>query len=152
MNIRIRAEADLSFTLQDGVRGFGLPVIIEDASGHVIGNDVTAPFFCKIGRVHNVIDPDTGVAVEGAVAHITARMRDLLAIGFDVDGGCKDWKVTMPDINQQAGGKIRSYSVKLPRVSHSLGFVSLMLGELNRGDNSANEAIIDAIMGAISAA
>lgn len=149
MNLRLQAESDLDFTLQDGEEGFGFPAIIEDNNGHVIGNDVADPFFCQIGRINFIIDPDTGQQVEGNFAHVVARIKDLIAAGFDVDSGAKTWKITAPDINQQDGGKIRSYKVKYPRVDHTLGITSLICSTFTR-DNTANEAIIDQIMGDIS--
>jgi len=149
MNLRLLAESDLAFTLQDGESGFGLPVIIEDSDGHIIGNDVDVPFYCQVGRIGFTIDPDTGVQVEGNFAHISARIKDLLEAGFDVDGGAKTWKITAPDINQQDGGKIRSYKVKYPSVDHNLGITTLTCGGLVR-INTANEAIINQIMEALS--
>lgn len=149
MNLRIQAESDLEMTLQDGTSGFGLPVIIEDNSGNIIGNDVDNPFFCQVGRVNFIIDPDTGVQVEGNFAHVSARIKDLLASGFDVDKGSKTWKLTVPDINQQNNGKIRSYKVKIPRVDHTLGITTLMCAAFTR-TNTANEAIINQIMEDIS--
>ncbi len=145
MNLRIQAESDLETTLQDGNSGFGLPVIIEDNSGHIIGNNVDDPFFCQTGRVNFIIDPDTGVQVEGNWAHVSARIKDLLAIGFDVDGGSKTWKLTVPDINQQNNGKIRSYKVKIPRIDHTLGITTLICGTFTRV-NTANDIIINQIM------
>ena len=149
MNLRIRAEADLDFTLQDGVTGFGLPAIIEDNSGHIIGNDVAVPFYCQVGRINFIIDPDTGMQVEGNFAHITARIKDLIAAGFNVDEGAKTWKVTAPDITQQSGGQIRSYRVKIPRVDHTLGVMTLVCSGFTRV-NTANDAIINEIMEGIS--
>lgn len=149
MNLRLQAENDLNFTLQDGESGFGFPVIIEDTSGHIIGNDVAAPFFCQTGRVNFIIDPDTGVQVEGNFAHVGARIRDLIDAGFDVDDGAKSWKITMPDVNEPYGGKIRSYKVLTPRVDHTLGITLLILGGLTR-NNAANEAIISEIMEGLS--
>lgn len=149
MNLRLQAESDLDMTLQDGEDGFGLPVIIEDNNGHVIGNDANDPFFCQVGRVNFIIDPDTGVQVEGNWAHVSARIKDLLAEGFNVDDGSKTWKLTVPDINQQNGGKIRSYKVKIPRVDHTLGITTLICGAFTRV-NTANEAIINEIMEGLS--
>lgn len=145
MNLRLQAESDLEMTLQDGPSGFGFPVIIEDSSGHVIGNDVNDPFYCQVGRVSFIIDPDTGTQVNGDFAHVVARIKDLIEAGFDVDGGCKDWKLTVPDINQQNGGKIRSYKVKSPKPDHTLGVTLLICSALDR-TNTANEAIINEIM------
>ena len=145
MNLRLQAESDLSITLQDGPSGFGFPVIIEDSSGHIIGNDVDDPFYCQVGRVSFIIDPDTGTQVDGDFAHVAARINDLIAEGFSVDGGAKDWKLTVPDINQQNGGEIRSYKVKSSKPDHTIGLTLLICGTLGR-TNTANEAIINEIM------
>ena len=145
MNLRIQAEADLSVTLQDGDSGFGWPAIIEDTDGHTIGNDVNAPFYCQVGRVGFFVDPDTGVGVDGDIAHVAARISDLTAAGFDVEGA-KEYLVTTANVS----GTPVSYAVRKVMPDNTLGILTLICEAVTR-DNDANEAIIAAIVAELAA-
>jgi hypothetical protein len=144
VNIRLQAESDLSSTLQDGESGFGFPVIIEDLSSNIIGNDVDNPFFCQVGRVGFFIDPDTGVGVDGDIAHVGARISDLVAAGFDVDEA-KEYLVTTADVD----GVAKSFAVRSVRPDNTLGILLLICESVTRS-NAANEAIIEAIIAGLS--
>ena len=143
MNLRGIANEDLSFTLQDGNSGFGMPVIIDDGT-HRIGDDTESPFYCQIGRVPFFEDPDTGIGVNGTFCHIAANLKDLKTAGFVIDGrnlSDPGWKVSAPDID----GTIQSYTIKSFQPDYTLGILLLICTELNR-DNSVDEAILTQIL------
>lgn len=135
MNLRAIAQQDLRFTLRDGATGFGMPAIIEDGT-HTIG--VSEPFYCQVGRRNFEIDPDTQVAVEGNLAHVTADLRLLVDAGFEVDQSASKWLITTADIN----GSVRNYGVEYKAVDHTLGIVTLFCNVVARANNSTNEALI----------
>ena len=143
MNLRGQAKRDLSFTLGDGVRGFGLPVVIEK-DGLVIGNCVNEPFFAQVGRIQYLIDPDTGMGVNGDFAHIAVNLGQMKAAGFEVDTRNiteGDFKISAPDID----GTIQSYINKSFEPDNTLGVIRIICSELKR-NNSVNEKILTTIL------
>lgn len=143
MNLRGQAKLDLSITLQDGMNGFGLPVILNDGT-HSIGNDVDNPFFGQVGRVSFFIDPDTGLGVAGSFAHIAVNLSQLKNAGFIVDSRSlskKDWKINTADIT----GVIQSYTIKSFLPDFTLGVLVIICDELIM-DNSTEAAILTTIL------
>lgn len=144
MNIRAQAILDQSFTLRDGVSGFGVPVIIEDGT-NTIG--VSEPFYCQVGRRQFEIDPDTQVPIADQLAHVTASINLLVAAGFDMDGTFNNWVVTTIDVDT---AQVRNYTVRRGMPDRTLGLLSLLLGTSNRSNNPTNEALIAAYWAAVS--
>lgn len=143
MNLRGQAKSDLSFTLQDGLRGFGLPVIIEQGI-NTIGNCVNDPFFAQVGRVQFLIDPDTGLGVNGDFAHVVVNLQQMKLAGFEVDTrkiSNGDFRISAPDVD----GTIQSYVNKSFEPDNTLGVIRFICGELDR-DNSVNEEILTTIL------
>jgi hypothetical protein len=143
MNLRAQAKSDLSFTLQDGENGFGMPVIIEQGI-HTIGNNVSSPFYAQVGRVSFLIDPDTGQGVNGDFAHIVVNLEDMKNAGFEVDtrnikNG--DFRISAPD----SDGTIQSYSNKSFEPDNTLGVIRMICSTFDR-DNTVNEAILREIL------
>lgn len=123
MSLRQLAEADLSFTLEDSVNGFGWPVTLTDPNG---GS------FNLTGQSHDIgqiIDPDTGTAISGREAAFVLRVSSIIGAGADIpfgeaNGKVKPWLVTFNDI----GGEAYTFKVESSDRDRVLGTVSLMLG------------------------
>lgn len=102
MGLRADAEADLGAILEDSDRGFGWPITVTDPAGNV------APLTGDSGDISQLIDPDTGQAVSGRLAHVSLRISSLDAspvVGLPrniADASSKPWLVTFDDINGNA--------------------------------------------------
>jgi hypothetical protein len=143
MNLRGQAKSDLSFTLQDGENGFGLPIIIEK-NGLSIGKDVNNPFFGQVSRISFLIDPDTGQPVNGDFISVVANLEQLKLAGFDIETRTLtsgDFKISAPDID----GTIQSLVNKSFEPDNALGVIRFICSTFSR-DNSANEAILAQIL------
>ncbi len=143
MNLRGQAKSDLSFTLKDGERGFGLPVIVEQGT-NIIGNCVNDPFYGQVQRVQFLIDPDTGEGVNGDFASVVVDLSDLKNAGFDIETRTLErgsFKISVSDIT----GTIQSYVDKSFEPDNTLGVARFICSELIR-DNSVNEAILTEIL------
>ena len=101
MSLRAQAEADLSFTIEDPVGGFGWACSLVDPAGTVfelvaLTQDIAA-----------IIDPDTGVGVKGRWTTVAFRKSSLPAGVEAVQTGVGDtgkpWQVLFDDINGQPG-------------------------------------------------
>jgi hypothetical protein len=143
VNLRRQAKLDLSFTLQDGVRGFGLPVIIEQDE-KTIGDCVLNPFYGQVSRIQFLIDPDTGQGVNGDFASVVVNLIELKEAGFDVEARTLQrgsFKISAPDVD----GTIQSYTDKSFEPDNTLGIARFICSELVR-DNSVNEKILTEIL------
>lgn len=108
-------------TLEDPA-GFGWPVVVTDPSG------ASGTLFAQAGRVGLMIDPETGVAVTGQVAHAVIRQSSLAAAGLGVpkgisDGAGKPWLVRFADVD----GAARTYKVQEAQRDDHLGVVKCIL-------------------------
>lgn len=143
MNLRGQAKSDLSFTLQGGENGFGLPVIIEKGSD-VIGNDPNNPFFGQVSRISFLIDPDTGQPVNGDFVSVVVNLEEMKLAGFDVETRTLtkgDFRISAPDID----GTIQALVNKSFEPDNALGIIRFICSNLNI-DNSVNEAILIQIL------
>ncbi len=125
MGLRIDAENDLTFILEDKVTGFGFDITVTDPLGTVgefigFSNDIT-----------QVLDPDTGQIVSGRSASVAIRMTTLntvfsnsLPVGI-ADAGIKPWVVEFLDI----AGLPYKFKVIKSNPDRALGVVTLLLGE-----------------------
>lgn len=91
------AEADLAVTLEDPVFGFGQAITVTDPDGN------TANLTGFSGDIAQVIDPDTGTAVSGRLAHVDLRISSLTAAGLGLPIGVvkrtdKPWIIDFDDI------------------------------------------------------
>lgn len=120
--LRTQAEADLASILENDATGFGWPIRITDPDGQfadVIGD---------AGEISQLIDPDTGLAVSGNLAHVTLRISTLKSKGLDVpkgiaDTAAKPWRITFDDIN----GNSYTFKVRQSRPDAMLGIVVCIL-------------------------
>lgn len=122
MSLRVQAEADLSFMLEDGATGFGWPITVTDPAG-TVGN--LTGFATDIAQA---IDPDTGVAVSGRIASVALRISSLTAEGLGLpvgiaDASSKPWVVQFDDIN----GNSYTFKVIESNPDRALGLVTCML-------------------------
>ena len=98
MNLREMAEQDLSITLEDDVNGFNWPITVEDPDGN------TADLIGNSGDIGMTIDPNTGLAVSGRIAHVVLRISSIVAGGLSglprgqADKTKKPWKFTFNDL------------------------------------------------------
>ena len=122
MGLRDQAERDLSFILEDGVRGFGWSINVTDPSG-AFG---TLTGFSD--DISQVIDPDTGEAVSGRLASITLRISSLTTAGLSLpvaiaDSALKPWIIEFNDIN----GNPFKFKVSQSNPDRALGIVVCIL-------------------------
>lgn len=124
VSLRELAESDLAITLEDP-DGFGWPVTLTDPNGF------SNPSFIygQTGDIGQLIDPDTGEAVTGRLAHLSIRISTVRAAfqgqlprGTNAEDDIP-WFVTFDDINGQ------EYTFKVSRSApdRTLGFINLIL-------------------------
>lgn len=123
MNLRETAEQDLATTLEDSVMGFGMPIVVTDPDGFM------AELCGQSGDISFLIDPETGQAVSGRVAHVTIRISTLAEKGLSIPRGVADktskpWVIAFPDLacNDQ------TFKVEEARPDRTLGLVTCIVG------------------------
>lgn len=122
MNLRMLAEQDLATTLEDGVTGFGWPVILTTPDGEVV--KITA----QSNDISLTVDPQTGVVVSGRQASAVVRISTLTAEGVCIPVGvakrdARPWVVQFTDIN----GGDNAFKVTDSFPDRTLGIVVLHL-------------------------
>ena len=122
MNLRMLAEADLGFIVEDSATGFGWPIILTDPDGK------SGTFTGLSDDIAQVIDPDTGQAVSGRLASIALRTSTLYNEGFILPHGIADasrkpWVVEFEDIN----GLPYKFKVQQSNPDRALGLVTCLL-------------------------
>ncbi len=122
MSLRILAEQDLSFILEDAVTGFGFPITVTSPSGTM---STLTGFSNDIGQL---IDPDTGQAVSGRSASITLRISSLTTASLGLPQGIEDesikpWLISFDDIN----GNPFTFKVSASMPDRALGVVTCLL-------------------------
>jgi hypothetical protein len=123
MNLRAQAERDLGITLEDSVNGFGVPIVVNDPDG------LTATVCGQTGDISFLIDPETGQAVSGRVAHVAIRISTLAAKGLEIprqvsDKKSKPWTVSFPDLEC----KDQIFKIEEARPDRTLGLVTCIIG------------------------
>ena len=89
MGLRQLAESDLGKILEDSDTGFGWPITVTNPTGD------SGTLTGASGDISQIIDPDTGVAVSGRMAHVSLRISSLVAAGLPVPAGIVDASLTM---------------------------------------------------------
>ena len=123
MGLRDDAEADLGAILEDSTRGFGWPITLTDPAGN------TASLTGFSNDISQLIDPDTGQAVSGRLAHVALRISALLASPVAAiprgiaDASIKPWLITFDDIN----GTAYTFKVSESDPDRTLGLVVCLL-------------------------
>ncbi len=123
MNLRAQAEQDLAVTLEDSDMGFGVEMVVTDPSGFIA--DVCG----QSGDIAFLIDPETGQAVSGRVAHVSIRISTLRDKGLDMPRGVADnsgkpWVVSFPDL----ASKDQVFLIEEARPDRTLGLVTCIIG------------------------
>ena len=127
MSLRSAAEADLSFILEDGVMGFGWPIVITSPNG------VSASFTGYSNDISSLIDPDTGQAVSGRIASVALRISTLRSSTLGdiprgiADSGQKPWIAKFDDIN----GLPYTFKIQSSNPDRGLGIVTCLLEVYN---------------------
>lgn len=123
MNLREIAEQDLAITLEDDVMGFGVKILVTDPGGLI------AELCGQSGDIAFLIDPETGQAVSGRVAHVSIRISTLADKGLDIPRGIADktskpWVISFPDLTC----KDQVFKVEEARPDRTLGLVTCIVG------------------------
>ena len=97
MSLRMLAESDLGFILEDAVTGFGWPITLTNPDGATISmtgfsNDIA-----------QVIDPDTGQAVSGRSANCSLRMSSIRELGGNLVTECGETLAQCGETSMQSG-------------------------------------------------
>jgi hypothetical protein len=107
MNLRVQAEADLAFTLEDDVSGYGWPMTLTDTQAIPVVHNVKGQYH----RVGVDIDPQTGLLISGNKSAVTVRLSTLAG-----QLPAKGWKVATTDITGAAvTGEVPDKGVMLDR-------------------------------------
>lgn len=122
MGLREDAAADLRLILEDTAAGFGWPITVIDPSRNAVemaglSNDIS-----------HMIDPQTGIAVTGRLAHVVLSIASLQAAGLEMPRGIADsksrpWVVQFNDIN----GTTHKFRVSEAMPDRALGCVKCSL-------------------------
>jgi hypothetical protein len=122
MSLRVTAEKDLAHILENDTAGFRWSIAVTDP------NSVQVEMFGFSNDIAAMIDPETGLLVQGRTASVALRVQSLLdnfaAIPVGVhDRNSKPWLVAFDDINGQ------SYTFKVfgTNPDRSLGLITCTL-------------------------
>jgi hypothetical protein len=121
VGLRADAEQDLAFILEDEDCG-GVPVIL------INQDEEAAAFIGQSGDISQVIDPDTGQAVSGRLAHVSLRISSILAEGFTLPRGIsrsteKPWLAIFTDFQ----GAAYRFKIQSSQPDRTLGIVTCLL-------------------------
>jgi len=124
--LRETAEADLAGILEDPL-GFGWPIVLTDPNTNV------RSFTGFSNDIAQVIDPETGVAVNGRRISVALRTSSIIASGLSLPRGVprentRPWVVSFADL----AGKVSKFKVVESDPDRTLGVVILHL-ELYEG-------------------
>ena len=124
MSLRAQAEADLAVTLE-AATDFGQPFTLTDPAGF----SSVEQLYGAAGDIGQVIDPETGIAVSGRHATLTARMSTLTAAGYSALPEGIASTATPPWLVEFAGASTaaQKYKVKASLPDRTLGLVTLIL-------------------------
>lgn len=121
MSLRSDAEEDLAIILEDLDCG-GSPIVLINPAGDA------EDFIGQTGDIAQVIDPDTGQAVSGRLAHISLRLTTIAAKAFDIPVGVtkstlKPWLAIIVDHENIA----YRFKVQSSHPDRTLGIVTCTL-------------------------
>jgi hypothetical protein len=124
MTLRLVAETDLKYILENDMCGFGWPIIIIDPV------DVAVQMVGFSNDIGQTIDPDTGMLVSGRVASVALRLSTIQNFGLSIpqgisDSNSKPWRVLFDDIN----GNPYTFKVIQSNPDRGLGIVTLLLSK-----------------------
>jgi hypothetical protein len=121
MGLRSDAEQDLAVILETSDCG-AVPIILVNPA------EEAEDFNGQSGDISQVIDPDTGQAVSGRLAHVSLRISTILSRGFEMPRGIaresqKPWLVIFTDFQ----GAAYRFKVQSSYPDRTLGIVTLLL-------------------------
>jgi hypothetical protein len=121
MSLRELLEQDLQHTLEDA-SSFGWPITFITPSGTEIY------MYGQTSDISQIIDPDTGVAISGRSAHVTARLSRFYDSGAGLPSGVVEqgklsWLCRFNDIN----GITYTFKVSKSEPDRTIGIVTCML-------------------------
>jgi hypothetical protein len=121
VGLREIAATDLVAILENE-DDFGWPITITDP------DEYTAPLVGFSTDVHEMIDPETGLAVSGRTASVAISIRTLTGAGFAMpraiaDSSSKPWVIVFDDID----GQEHTFKVQEARPDRALGVVVCLL-------------------------
>ena len=124
MSLRAQAEADLAVTLE-ALTDFGEPFTLTDPSGFASATQL----YGAVGDIGMLLDPDTGQAMSGRHATLTARISTLTAAGYTTLPEGKADAATKPWLADFAGVSTASqrYKVAQSFPDRTLGVVTMIL-------------------------
>jgi len=122
MNLRVRAEADLKFSLEGE---WGLPVILIDPDGVEQTKSVNDPTEDLSGQIlydHRVVDSETGMEHTVNTPVVTLRISSLLRVPKDGE----NWGMKFPLVPDPAAPKTTFILIgRPPEGGASIGFIRL---------------------------
>lgn len=121
MNLRVRAEQDLSRVLEDS-KAFGCSVTVTNPE------NVTATLTGQTGDIHLLFDPETGIPISNRTIHLSLRISSLQAAGLGIPRAVlsedeNPWSFQFEDVNQIS----RKFTVSESRPDRTLGIVTVIL-------------------------
>jgi hypothetical protein len=121
VGLREIAATDLVAILENE-DDFGWPIMVTDP------DEYTASLVGFSTDVHEMIDPETGLAVSGRTASVAISIRTLTGAGFALprsiaDSDKKPWVIVFDDID----GKEHTFKVQEARPDRALGVVVCLL-------------------------
>lgn len=138
MSLRLLAESDLSFIVEDSSSGFGWPITLTSPAGtkyNLVGlsNDIA-----------QIIDPETGVPVSGRMASITLRISSLISAGASLPYGVpkaneKPWLAEFQDISLVG----HRFKVKQSSPDRGMGLVNCILEFYEQVSNAYEPTLSD---------
>lgn len=125
MNLRQLAASDAASIMSDTATGFGWSVRVAQPGGDPV--EVTG----FSGDIAQVIDPETGQAVSGRLAHVALPISSLTAVGLGIPKGVistdeKPWIILFDDLE---GTQVR-FIVAESNPDRTIGIVVLVLEAL----------------------
>lgn len=123
MNLRLQAEADLEFILEDNLAGFGWAITLTDPNG------TSSPLTGSPNDISQVVDPETGQVVSGRSASVALRVSSIFEAGFNslpvgvADSNSKPWLAQFNDIN----GNSHTFKIIQTNPDRTLGIVTCIL-------------------------
>lgn len=130
MSLRDQAAADLKSILEDSSGcGFGWPIKVTNPDG------VNASFTGYSNDIGEVIDPETGMAVAGRLAHVTLALASVTACNIGEPAGIADknqkpWLVTFEGIPNADSRCV--FKVTGARPDRTIGALVLVLEQYRR--------------------
>lgn len=123
MTLREKAESHLAIIIENKTTGFGWDVQVTDPSGFSV------PMVATSSDIHQILDPETGLAMSGRQASVNLRMSTLEDLGFTTlprnvqENTSKPWTVEFLDLS----GVPQLFKVNQGNPDRTLGLITCFL-------------------------